>query len=76
MITAEIVIKEQPNGKVAVAVNPNQETATREELKVASLINQALEALGELCLAPGDSMLAGTGVRAQVEKAISEMKKS
>ena len=50
MITSTLLIKEMPDGNVMVAMDPDQSGATKAELRVASIMDSALQAVGELIL--------------------------
>ena len=68
MITSTLLIKEMPDGNVMVAMDPDQSGATKAELRVASIMDSALQAVGELILKGSGIMAEGDGIKEHVKK--------
>lgn len=68
MISHKLIIKEMPNGLVSVAMDPDQEGATKAEMEVAAIVNLALEAAGELLIKGTAVMVAGVGIKEHVKR--------
>lgn len=71
MITCKLIIKEMPDGRVAVAMTPEQTGATKDELRAATVIDAALQAAGELLLKGNGIMAEGDGIKEHVKRFIA-----
>jgi len=63
MVKCTIIIEELDDGKIAFFAHPDQANATKNELLGASIMDKAIEAMGELLLKRNKdgAMAAGQG---------------
>lgn len=75
MITCKLLIKEMPDGRVAIAMNPNQTLSTKAERQCATILDDAIQAASELMLKGKDIIAEGEGIKEYVKRFISQHSK-
>lgn len=72
MIICKLIIKEMPDGRVAVAMDPEQTGATEAELRTAHVIDTAMQAAGEVLLKGKEVMAAGVGIKEHIKRFVEQ----